>query len=1304
MSFNPLVWTVFDCRRSAGLRSVVGTAVAALSILLAPAASAQANFYLATAPGIDEIAADLALDETIVNTFCLIQGPAGGSCGSPLVFTATSPATPSAPFNATFSLHNNTAGASFVGPNTCVGVTSCNAVVTTSQSGSFVIRVTLTFSGGVQKVCQQLVTVSDNTPPSIICPADTTVPCGGSVDPSITGTPTVTDCSPFTVTFSDAPGVPGCAGVTIVRTWTAMDSGGLIATCTQTITPVSQPSITCPGPVNVQCYSQVPQPNVSSVTASNPCGGQVTVTHLGDSATNGTSSCNNVITRTYQVTNGCGATATCTQVFNVNDTTPPSITCPGPVSVQCVSLVPPPNTGSVSASDNCGGFVQLTHLGDSASNGTSNCNNVITRTYQAVDTCGNVNTCAQMITVNDSTPPTITCPGPVSVQCFSQVPGASTTAVIASDNCGGPVTVTHVGDAASNGTSNCNNVITRTYQAVDGCGNVNTCAQTITVNDTTPPFVNCPGPVAVQCFSLVPPVNTGSVSASDNCGGLVTITHLGDSASNGTSSCFNVITRTYQAADSCGNVNTCIQTINVNDTTPPAITCPGPVSVQCFSLVPAPSTTAVITSDNCGGLVTVIHVGDSATNGTSSCNNVITRTYQATDSCGNVNSCTQTITVNDTTPPTITCPGPVSVQCFSLVPPVNTGAVVTSDNCGGLVTVTHVGDSASNGTSNCFNVITRTYQAVDACGNTNTCIQTISVNDTTPPTITCPGPVGVQCFSLVPAPSTTAVIASDNCGGLVTVIHVGDSATGGTSNCNNVITRTYQATDPCGNVNTCTQTITVNDTTAPTITCPGPQAFQCFAQIPAPNPGSVVATDNCGGLVTVTHLGDSASNGTSSCLNIVTRTYQATDTCGNVNTCIQTFTINDTTPPVITCPPDFTGPCGTPTDPGTTGTATATDNCNPTPLVTFTDLLSGGPCPTVTEVITRTWTANDGCNQVTCVQIITLDPPPPINPGCSVDLGGGCGTPAPVLGGSLNANTFQFLINNAAPNSPGFLLAHLGPIYGSPTQLGPGCLFHLSTSFPPTVNVGSVLTDAGGNWLQSFNVPSIPNPLNVKVQGVIFPAGFPPGTFNLTNALQMFRPCPPCTYTLALWAANSGPSSVNLATNYVTVFAPANPDPGMDVGVYGPGNGTLPPNGFRWTPDATGLNALKLFLFSSDGGSLNMPIPQDAINPVNSLNSGTICRMTAVLRLNVEFNAAGFLGSPIPGFGNLIYVNPFSSLNGFTVSQILALCDQLLAGTAAPPPGYTVTSFTDLLEDLAASFSNCVPSPWASAFLNLPGP
>ena len=51
----------------------------------------------------------------------------------------------------------------------------------------------------------------------------------------------------------------------------------------------------------------------------------------------------------------------------------------------------------------------------------------------------------------------------------------------------------------------------------------------------------------------------------------------------------------------------------------------------------------------------------------------------------------------------------------------------------------------------------------------------------------------------------------------------------------------------------------------------------------------VTASDNCGTPV-VTWEGD-VWNGT--CPRIITRTYMATDSCGNTTTCVQTITVDD---------------------------------------------------------------------------------------------------------------------------------------------------------------------------------------------------------------------------------------------------------------------------------------------------------------------------------------------------------------------------------------------------------------------------
>src|SRR5205823_5478614 len=121
------------------------------------------------------------------------------------------------------------------------------------------------------------------------------------------------------------------------------------------------------------------------------------------------------------------------------------------------------------------------------------------RTYQAIDASGNIATCVQAITVDDETAPIITVsPANTAASCASAVPAADDSAVTATDNCGGTVTVTHDADAIS--AQSCANryTISRVYHATDACGNSTNVTQTITVNDITAPSINCPADKQLQ--------------------------------------------------------------------------------------------------------------------------------------------------------------------------------------------------------------------------------------------------------------------------------------------------------------------------------------------------------------------------------------------------------------------------------------------------------------------------------------------------------------------------------------------------------------------------------------------------------------------------------------------------------------------------------------------------------------------------------------------------------------------------------------------------------------------------------------
>ena len=104
-----------------------------------------------------------------------------------------------------------------------------------------------------------------------------------------------------------------------------------------------------------------------------------------------------------------------------------------------------------------------------------------------------------------------------------------------------------------------------------------------------------------------------------------------------------------------------------------------------------------------------------------------------------------------------------------------------------------------------------------------------------------------------------------------------------------------------------------------------------------------------------------------------------TDSAGESSNCSATVTIFDSTPPVISCPADTTIECDESTAPTNTGNATALDTCDPSPLVTYADVVTPGICPQE-EIITRTWTATDECgNSSECTQSINVvDTTPPV--------------------------------------------------------------------------------------------------------------------------------------------------------------------------------------------------------------------------------------------------------------------------------------------------------------------------------------
>jgi gliding motility-associated-like protein len=246
----------------------------------------------------------------------------------------------------------------------------------------------------------------------------------------------------------------------------------------------------------------------------------------------------------------------------------------------------------------------------------------------------------------------------------------------------------------------------------------------------------------------------------------------------------------------------------------------------------------------------------------------------------NTTSCTQTITINDTTAPIWTnAPSDRIVECSGIM---NTDNAFTdwlnsfsgTDTCGTTV-VTHNSAGLSD-FCGATGTETVTFTLTDECGNSISQEATFSVVDTTAPDFveTLPINITLECDAAIPL--AEILTATDICG--TALVAFNEVRIDGSCDSDYTLERSWTATDQCGNTAIHVQTITVQDTTAPTFVGELPQ--DSFAQCSSiPEAPQLTAMDNCGS-VEVTFMETEIPG---DCTNRFTlmREWVATDACGN---------------------------------------------------------------------------------------------------------------------------------------------------------------------------------------------------------------------------------------------------------------------------------------------------------------------------------------------------------------------------------------------------------------------------------------
>ena len=827
--------------------------------------------------------------------------------------------------------------------NDTTGLSNYTAIATLPATRVRARSISGSCAGATSNTVQVL--AADNVAPVISgCPSNITVytsatSCSATVNYTM---PTATDNCPGPLTIvpqnaAHASGSQFTRGNTsvIIR---ASDNFGNVSTCNFAIQVIDtiKPSLACPPPVTVSTNAGCTATGVELGTpvASDICG--VTVTNNAPAIF--PSGLTNVI---WTATDASGNKRTCTQTVNVNDNTPPNITCPADKTVSTTSGCAAVGValGTPVTSDNCA--IALVNNNATATFPVG----MTTVTWTVMDNAGNTNTCTQRITVVDNTPPTITCPPAIQVNANAgcEAVNVALGLPVAADNCDLASLTNDAPAVFPMGTT----IVT--WTAVDASNNMTTCTQSVQVKDNIPPSISCPANVSATTNSgcNATGVSLGTPIATDNCTGVTVTNNAPTAFPKGTT------TVTWTATDASGNVTTCTQTVTVTDNVPPSISCAANVQVNTNAGCTATGVnlgTPTVT-DNCTGVTVSNNAPASFPKGTT---NV---TWTATDASGNATTCTQTVTVTDNVLPTISCPP--NVQAHTNAGCTATGVIlgtpIANDNCTGITVTNNAPTAFPKGNT------TVTWTVADASGNTAACTQIVTVTDNVVPTISCPSNVQANTNSGCTATGVNlgSPTVSDNCTGVTVTNNAPSAFPKGTT------TVTWTATDASSNTSTCTQTVTVTDNIVPTITCPPNVQTTtnngCTAT--GVNLGIANATDNCIGVT----LNNNAP--TAYPIGTTTVTWTATDASGNTATCAQIVTVTDVIAPVITSPANIQ----TATNTGCTatgvslGTPTYSDNC------TGTTVSNNAPLVFPLGNTTVTWTATDAVgNSSSSTQTVTV--------------------------------------------------------------------------------------------------------------------------------------------------------------------------------------------------------------------------------------------------------------------------------------------------------------------------------------------
>lgn len=454
-------------------------------------------------------------------------------------------------------------------------------------------------------------------------------------------------------------------------------------------------------------------------------------------------------------------------------------------------------------------------------------------------------------------------------------------------------------------------------KAADEHGRSSTCNASITVQDNTGPTLSCPATSTVNGdpISCIAAVSLTLPTATDNCSNSFTFSQRYQSvdgrnnplsvwSSPSSSTSLNLAVGRYlvewTGSDANSNTGTCETLVIVNGSAT-AVLCKN-ITVQLDANGFA--TIAASELDNGSSSTCSNIISQSVSPNTFDCanlgSNFVSRT--AVSSSGSEGTCTAVVIVEEDQAPQALCQ-PVSLQLdaegvLSLATSqVDNGS---SDACG------TVSLSLSETSFDCSHIGTQTVTltALDEEGISSQCTAQISIVDITPPAARCqPASLNLDATGEVQIEVLDIENNADDACGIASL-----SVSPNSFDCSHIGTQTVTltVTDNSGNTSECSSTVTVSDIGAPTISCPAnitkdndPTA--CGAIITY----AINSSDLCTSTTDQQIDASGYTSGDEFPVGVTHLSYQTTDAAGNTASCSFSVTVNDTTPPIFTCPSDM---------------------------------------------------------------------------------------------------------------------------------------------------------------------------------------------------------------------------------------------------------------------------------------------------------------------------------------------------------------------------------------------------------------